>query len=533
MPFPAEQPTIPRFLAALVADYGDRVAIILEDERLCFRDLESESAALATRLIGLGVGKGTRVGIWMPNGPRWLVAWLAAGRIGALTVPLNTFFRPAEAAFALGHSDVHTLLVEDDPEGYDLVGRLPGAVPRGTAGAPLRRPELPYLRHVVRFPVASPMLREDAEVDRELLAAIEAKVVPADALVLLYTSGSTGAPKAVVHTHGTLLRHSDALVKGRSLSASDVVWSPMPFFWVGGLVFALLGNLHVGATTLCERGFDPERTLRLLEAERATVVVGWPHFGKALLEDPTRVERDLSSLRAGNLPGLLPQSVVSPDPELRPNALGMTETAGPHTRVPEGVLPESLRATFGSAMPGLEHRVVDPDSGERVPAGEVGEIQVRGYSLMQGFYKLEREQTFLPDGFYATGDIGSFDAQGVLRFLGRRGEMIKTAGANVTPGEVETALEDLPGIEAAFVVGVPNADRGQLVVAAVVRQKNASVTSAALRDQLKARLAAYKVPRHFAFFEAAAELPFTDSGKLDRAALAVRLAAQIDAGEAD
>ena len=155
------------------------------------------------------------------------------------------------------------------------------------------------------------------------------------------------------------------------------------------------------------------------------------------------------------------------------------------------------------------------------------------YSLMQGFYKLEREQTFLPDGFYATGDIGSFDAQGVLRFLGRRGEMIKTAGANVTPGEVETALEDLPGIEAAFVVGVPNADRGQLVVAAVVRQKNASVTSAALRDQLKARLAAYKVPRHFAFFEAAAELPFTDSGKLDRAALAVRLAAQIDAGEAD
>ncbi|MFP6578941.1 MAG: fatty acid--CoA ligase family protein, partial [Myxococcota bacterium] len=250
-------------------------------------------------------------------------------------------------------------------------------------------------------------------------------------------------------------------------------------------------------------------------------------------EDPTRVERDLSSLRAGNLPGLLPESVVSPDPELRPNALGMTETAGPHTRVPEGVLPESLRATFGSAMPGLEHRVVDPDSGERVPAGEVGEIQVRGYSLMQGFYKLEREETFLPDGFYATGDIGSFDAQGVLRFLGRRGEMIKTAGANVTPGEVETALEDLPGIEAAFVVGVPNADRGQLVVAAVVRQKNASVTSAALRDQLKARLAAYKVPRHFAFFEAAAELPFTDSGKLDRAALTVRLAAQIDAGEAD
>ena len=224
-------------------------------------------------------------------------------------------------------------------------------------------------------------------------------------------------------------------------------------------------------------------------------------------------------MRAGNLPGILSESAVSPDPELRPNALGMTETAGPHTTVPEGVLPEALRATFGRAIPGVEHRIVDPETGELQPPGTPGEIHVRGYNLMQGLYKQERESTFLPDGFYATGDIGSFDHEGVLRFHGRRGEMIKTAGANVTPSEVERALSELSGIQQAFVVGVPDPDRGQNVAAAVVARPDSRPSAAEVRAQLKKSLAAYKVPRHVVFYTKLSSLPFTDSGKLDRVRL--------------
>ena len=535
---PETATTIPQFVRQLAHAHGERTAIVLDDHRVSFHDLETRSADLARGLLELGVAKGGRVAVWMPNGPEWLVAFLAIGRIGALAVPLNTFFKDSELKWALGHADIHTLLLEDDPGGHDLFSRLAAAVPdlREAHRGPLRLPGVPHLRHIVTWggpgranAIAHADLERPADaestMDRALLDAVEASVHPADPLALLYTSGSTGDPKGVLHSQGGLLRHSRALYDDRDLMKSDVVWSPMPFFWVGGLVFSLFGNLHAGATTLCERSFDPPKTLALFEKERVTVAVGWPHFGKALADDPTQGQRDLSALRAGNLAGILPESVVSPDPELRPNSLGMTETCGPHTAVPNGVLPENLRATFGTAMPGVEHRIVDPDSGETLPPGSIGEIQVRGYSLMQGLYKREREQTFEADGFYATGDMGHFDEAGVLHFHGRRGEMIKTAGANVTPGEVESLLSAVPGIGHAFVVGIPDPDRGQIVAAALVPEPGERPSTDALRQHLKDSLAAYKVPRHFFAFDRLDELPFTDSGKLDRIALARQLEA--------
>ena len=539
-------PTLPDFVRTLRDRFASRPAVVLGDERLAYSDLERRSADLARGLLAQGVTKGTRVGIWMANGPEWVVAFAATARIGALAVPLNTFFQPRELAWALRHADIHTLLLVDRHLGHDLVGRLGEAVPQlSEASSPqLSCAQCPYLRNVVVWGTpGEPWLHAASEVeaqgagderfDARLLAAVEGCVAPSDELVMLYTSGSTGDPKGVVHSHGALLRHSHALVSSRDLDSDDVVWSPMPFFWVGGLVYGLLANLHVGATTLCEEAFEPDATLRLLEREGATVALGWPHFGKALAEHPSRKQRDLSRLRAGNLPGILPDSVVSPDPELRPNALGMTETCGPHTRVPEGVLPESLRSTFGQPVEAIEHRVVDLDTGAPLPAGEDGEIQVRGYSLMQRLYKREREDTFLPDGFYATGDVGAFDDDRVLRFRGRRGEMIKTAGANVTPSEVEQAIGLLPGVKHVFVVGVPHPDRGQNVAAAVVPEAGQRPAPDELRAALKRELAAYKVPRHVVFYEELAALPFTDSGKPDRAKLVADLVSRIEADQAE
>jgi acyl-CoA synthetase (AMP-forming)/AMP-acid ligase II len=247
-----------------------------------------------------------------------------------------------------------------------------------------------------------------------------------------------------------------------------------------------------------------------------------------MIEHPSFEKCDLSSIRSGNLYDVLPESVRPKDPELRSNSLGMTETGGPHTIDRMDVdLPESLRGSFGHSVPGVTHKVVDPSTGESVASGEDGEICVRGYSVMQGLHKVEREQTFDESGFYHTGDGGHFDADGVLFFKARLGDMIKTAGANVTPREVELVMESLESIKSAFVVGVPDPARGQNVAAAVVLKQGSVASEDELRAGVRAELSAYKVPRRFLFYRDG-ELPFTDSGKIDKRKLTEMLTARIE-----
>jgi acyl-CoA synthetase (AMP-forming)/AMP-acid ligase II len=542
MPFPDYEPTLPVFLNELVARHGDRELIVQDERRLSFREAEARSARLALWLLAEGVGKGAHVAILLPNGPEWVIAWLAATRIGAVAVPINTFYKARELAWTLRHADADTLLTTARFLTHDYPARLEEAAPslaRAT-GPRLFLPELPFLRRVVLaggcerpWALGWDALERDAGraagIDGEFLARAEAAVRPADEMVLLYSSGSTAEPKGALHTHETVLSHSFNLSSLRDLKESDRVWSPMPFFWVGGFVFAFVGNLQAGATTLCEEIFDPGRTLAFLERERATVALGWPHFGKALAEHPDAATRDLSALRAGNVPDILPPEIVPADPRRRGNALGMTETCGPHTWS-DGPLPEALAGSFGRAVPGVEHKVVDPETGATLPPGELGELCVRGYSLMQRLYKLPRRETFDADGFYHTGDAGFFDADGVLWFQGRLGEMIKSGGANVTPSEVEAVLASYPEVKAAFVVGLPDPSRGQNVAAAVVAEAGQAIDADALKRRVKGELSAYKVPRHVWVFEDGT-LPFTDSGKIDKRRLETLLAERVAAGD--
>lgn len=521
LPVPAVAGAVIRHLAQL---HGDRELVVLGAQRVTYTEVERRSAALAKGLLASGVGKGTRVGLLAPNGPDWVVAWLAATRVGAVACLLNTYSPARELDWLLRHSDAAVLLATASHLGHSHLDRLEGAV-TGLVDATherIRSTSHPYLRSIWVLgtcdrPWAGPvedLLGCAEQIPEELLVAVEAQVHPADPMVVVYSSGSTSDPKGAIHAHGPVLRHGLNLSRFRPLQPGDRVYTPMPLFWVGGLSFALVRALHAGATLVMEDRFDPPATLELLERERVTHVLGWPHMGPALTEHPDFADRDLSCLRGGSLPELLPPDRRPADPGLLAGSLGMTETLGPHLIDHEGhVLPESKRGSFGRSVPGMEHRIVD-ENGRELPPGAHGEIWVRGYSLMLGLHKREREEVFTPDGWYRTGDGGRRDEDGHLYFTGRLGDMIKSAGTNVSPREVEAVLESFDEVSRAVVVGIPAGARGEDVAAAVVVRT--AVAPEDLLARAKEQLAAYKVPRHLMTLDDDDELPWLDSGKVDR-----------------
>lgn len=529
---PLRRSGLPATLAHLPATIPDAIAgrsatpdddfVIGPRFRLTFGEADRQSFELAARLLASGVGKGTRLGLLFANDPTWVVTWLAAARIGALTVPLSTFSPAAELARAIRHADVQAVLLAARFADVDLAERLEQGLPGlDTSGPDLALEHAPFLRwaHVVggtarwsrdlSEPVPDPVVR-----------AAQAEVWPADPLAILSTSGATAAPKAVVHTHGSLVRHAAILAERRGLDAHDRIYSPMPFFWVGGITMALLAALTSGAATLCQERFEPGEALDLMEKERVTQVQCWPNAAKAMADHPTFVDRDLSSMRGGALVAALPPETRPPSPDLAPTPLGMTEAGGPHTGHDDMYrpLPEHLRGTFGRSLPGMEHRVVDPETGMVLGPNQEGELLLRGAFLMTELYKRERHDTFTPDGWYPTGDLGSLDDEGFVRFGGRMTAMIKSGGSNVAPAEVEAVLTEIPGVRFAHVFGVPAGARGEDVAAVIVHEPEVALDVDALASAARERLSTYKVPRQFRLL-AEDELPMLATGKVDMVAL--------------
>jgi acyl-CoA synthetase (AMP-forming)/AMP-acid ligase II len=522
--------SIPELLRIRRAE-ADGEFLVTDDERLTFSEADTASLELADALLASGIGKGTRVGILFPNCAQWLISWLAAARIGALTVPLSTFAPGAELARLLRHTDVQVLLMGRAIAGRDLVERIEHALPGLTDGGDvIAAPAAPYLRRIHIWPGcecawASPWPRH-TESAASLASSAEDEVVPADDLVVVSTSGTTALPKSVVHTHGSLVRHSYILARHRGVTSTDRIYSPMPFFWVGGLTMVVLQALSTGAAILAQDVFEAGSTLALLERERATFVSCWAQASQAMADHPDFAKRDLSSVRGGTMIQALPLDRRPREPDLMPDLLGMTETGGPHTmvEVPDTPLPPELRGSFGIPLPGVvQHRIVDPASGVEAPARHEGEIQVRGQIVMNGIYKQERHEVFGPDGWYATGDRGWFDEAGHLYFTGRASTLIKTAGSNVAPGEVEAMLDAMPGVVHSFVVGIPHPVRGQVVAAAVVPARGAKLTAGALMAHARQNLSSFKVPT-VVLILSEDQLPMLPTGKIDRTALVAMLA---------
>ena len=487
---PSDSLTVGDVLRRQARDRAEHPLLVCDTERLSYLEADRRSAQLARGLIALGAGKGSHVGVLFPNGAAWIVAMLAAARIGAVVIPFSTFATAPELAVQLADSDTEILLAASSFRSHDYRTRLADS-----------KDAAPLLRHVLID------YEPDETVDTALLEAMEDDVEESDPVAIVYTSGSTSAPKGVVHTHTSLLEHQRILNEIRGLTSEDKLFCNSPFFWIGGIAFAVLATLLAGSTLVCSNAIDAGETLDLLEAEKPTMTNGFVAGIAHLARHPSLSRRDLSSMRRGNLYPIMAPDVRPADPELRHTMLGMTEAGSVITiSEDESDQPEHRRGSFGRPVPGFETKVVD------------GELCIRGPHVMQRYYKRSREECFDADGWFHTGDLVRTDADGFVYFIGRRDAMIKTAGANVAPAEVERAIAKVAGGTVAHVLGLPDAERGQLVAAVVAVEDGAEFDEAALRDQLEAELSAYKIPRRFAAVRRS-EIPVLSSGKVDLTAL--------------
>src|SRR6202048_1657784 len=322
---PSESPTVGEILREQARSRGDHPLLVCDADRISYTEADRRSAQLASGLIALGAGKGSHVGLLYPNGVAFVVGMLAAARVGAVVVPFSTFATARELREQLVDSDTEILLAATSFRSHDYVQRLAEVLPGSHLDSGDRIFDLaaPQLRHVV-FELGR-LDRPAETVDERLLAALEDDVDGSDPLTIVYTSGTTTAPKGVVHTHAALLNHQRNLNAIRGLTAADRLFCNSPFFWIGGLGFALLATLLAGSTLGCSHAEDAGKTLDLLEAERPPVTNGFAAGIAHLARHPSFGSRDLSSMRRGNLYPIMAPEVRPADPELRHNMLGLTE----------------------------------------------------------------------------------------------------------------------------------------------------------------------------------------------------------------
>ena len=514
--------TIPALVAELATRYPQHEALVGGTVRFSYLELADAVESAARGLMQLGVGRGTHVALLMGNEPEWIIANLAVASLGAVLVSVNTYVTTPELHFILDHAEAEVLIYADRFMKYDYVKLLEELQPLGQ-----KLPRLSKFVHVgasglkdsVPF---SDLAARGRNVSEDAYAALVNQVRADDLAALLYTSGSTSTPKGVQLHHAPLIDNMWDIGNRMHVVPGDRFWAAVSMFWALGCVNLLFNALTHGACIVLQSSFDAGRALRLMEAERCTVFYGTANMVQALVEHPDYASCDLSKLRAGGTLGTPAQMqrAIELVPDIS-QIYGLTESYG-NCNVTDGQADSAAlrQTTVGRPLPGFEQRLVNPETGLEVTVGEVGEIQIKG-NVTTGYYKAEdkNREAFTADGWFRTGDLGLFDADGYLHFRGRIKELIKTGGINVSPAEVEQVLSRLPGVRLAFVVPVPDERQGELVGAIIVAEDESDrELEATLREALESRLSSYKRPRRY-HFTTEALLPLTSTGKIKRADL--------------
>ena len=512
--------------------FGRREALVFEDQRYTFAEVRERVDEVARGLIELGVKPGDHVALWLLNCPEWIFTMFALARIGAVQVPVNTRFRTHDLAYLLKQSDARYLVTHDVSGPVDYLAMVREVVELPAHGEVVHDQNFPELKRVVILGEPGhagcvgfdAMLAAGTEVDGETLTARVETVDPDHPVFIMYTSGTTGFPKGVMHNH-VMLRLVEERAFRLGITENDTILNYLPLFHLFSYSEGALTSMLTGARQVLTATFDAAACIRLIEQERCSVMHGFDTHLKDLSEAQERLGADLSSLRCGlfaagmqSSVGIVRRAAESLAPLVTVTGYGMSEM-GAATLV--GALDDDLERraeTSGYPAPGYEFRIVDPTTGAEQPDGEAGEIAVRGYGLMMGYYNkpTATADSYDAEGWFRTGDTGLRRTDGYIRFLGRYKDMLKVGGENVDPMEIEGLLLELDGVQQAAVVGYPDARLNEVAVAYVQRRPGSTLGEKDVVEHCRGKVATFKIPRHVLFVDA---MPMTASGKIRKVEL--------------
>ncbi|MBL8383282.1 MAG: AMP-binding protein [Burkholderiales bacterium] len=528
-PVPAR--TLGGLVDAAAAALGDREAVVFGGARRSFAQLRDETVRAAKGFLALGIAPGEHVMLFLPNSLEWLHAFYGLARIGAVLVPVNTRFRSVDLDYVLRQSDATTLVIADSFGGTDYCAMVRALVPAlDDAGADLAAPGFPRLRRIVVVGDAVPagalgwqqVLAAGAGVSDAALEARARAVDPSAPALMLYTSGTTGAPKGALHSHAMLRTVADGANR-LGITARDAILLFLPLFHSMGLYLGGMLFLVSGARLVLMDRFDAGGALALIERERVSLLLGFDTHYFDLLEHPDFRTRSHASVRLG----MVPAGAAGVEPLARRvnrelcrsfSGYGSSECGtGIALSFLDAGEDERCRGS-GFPVPGYAFQTRDPDAGTPAPAGVPGELWVRGYGVMLGYYgkPAETAQAFDGERWFRTGDMAVIDADGFVRYMGRYKDMLKVGGENVDPTEVEAFLEGHPDIAQVKLVGIPDARLGEAPVACVIPRAGCAVSVDAVRAFCSGRIASFKTPRQVVLVDA---FPMTTTGKVQRAAL--------------
>ncbi len=528
---------------------NDALVSVERDLRYSYREFNEVCRKVAKGLISLGVKKGDHISIWANNVPEWVILQFATAKIGAILVTINTSYRSAELEYILKQSDSNVLFMVQSFKGTDYVETLYEVVPefRDAAACFSRSEKLPFLDRVVFIGEETPggminfnelYAMGDTIADASL-ATIEAALSPHDVINMQYTSGTTGFPKGVMLTHFNIVNNGFNIGECMRFTEKDRLCIPVPFFHCFGCVLGVMACVTHGAAMIPVETFNPLLVLQAIEKERCTAVHGVPTMFIAELEHPDFEKYDLTSLRTGIMAGspcpieVMKRVIRDMHVAEITIAYGQTESSPVITQTRTDDPIELRVATVGKALPDVEVKIVDIETGATLPPGKQGELCGRGYLVMKGYYKMPEETAKVIDaeGWLHTGDLAVMDENGYCKITGRIKNMIIRGGENIYPREIEEFLYTHPKISDTQIYGVPDRKYGEQVMAAIVLKKGVEMSEEEVKKFCREKIAHYKVPYYVKFVDS---YPMTASGKIQKFKLremAIRELQLEDAGE--
>ena len=527
---------------AAAARFGAREGLVFENSRYSFAEVAAEVDRAAKALMAQGVERGDHVALWLNNSADWIFISFALAKVGAVQVPINTRFRTADLEYVVGQSDSTMLITHDHSGPIDYLDMVRQVITLPQSDDNVADDRFPELRRVIILGSGEYVgtaswkssLSAGEMITDAVLAGRAASVDPDDAFLIMYTSGTTGFPKGAMHSH-KLIRNNEERANRMAYTVNDVILNYLPLFHAFSYSEAAVMSFLSGAKQIITETFDAGESLDLIEAEGVSIVHGFEAHMKGLTEAQEAKARNLSTLRTG----IFAAGMHSATPVIRRGARALAPLKNLSgfgmTEVWLGVALNSLDdseerrcETSGYPCLGYEIRVVDPDTGADQAVGVPGELLVRGYSLMLGYYKKPEETaaSYGADGWFHTGDTAEWLDGGYMRFLGRYKDMLKVGGENVDPMETEGFLLEHPAVHQIAIVGYPDEKLSEVPVAFVERAPGTNISAQAVIDLCRGKFASFKIPRHVFFIDV---FPMTASGKIRKVELreeALRLLAE-------